>query len=265
MTNNRKKVSDPTKKVLFAKSMNKCAFPDCYQQIIDEYGKVNGEICHIHGVNKNSARYNSEITHEQQVSEENLIILCPTHHTIIDKNESQFTVSDIKNWKYEHEKIYENAIKNLAEVESAVDTTRNQQVINFSTLSKLKKCLRYNDEQLEDAKNELTNLADILKNITKDTRDVFFSILYRYNTENYISIKEIEISYQSKEKYVEDRLIILKSYRLVDIEIDDENNKPYVMVANNINNIIYDLIELSNSGKIDLEEIILNLNFTELD
>lgn len=79
--------SDSTLKKLFSLSGNICAFKSCSLKIIDEFESVIGEISHIEGEKLGSARYNSNMTDHQRNSFENLILLCPTHHTQIDKNQ----------------------------------------------------------------------------------------------------------------------------------------------------------------------------------
>ena len=36
-----------TMKSLFARSGNRCAFPDCYAPLVEENDIVTGEVCHI--------------------------------------------------------------------------------------------------------------------------------------------------------------------------------------------------------------------------
>ena len=91
-----------TIKKLFAQSGNYCAFPVCQTNMIDE-NLIFGEICHIEGENETSARYNPKMTPEQRNSLDNLILLCPTHHTLIDKNPSKYTTDYITKMKSEHE------------------------------------------------------------------------------------------------------------------------------------------------------------------
>ncbi|HAY96656.1 HNH endonuclease, partial [Shewanella sp.] len=51
-------------------------------------------MAHIKGNKLGSNRYDPEQTDVERDSYENLILLCPTHHTLIDKaeNESEFSV-----------------------------------------------------------------------------------------------------------------------------------------------------------------------------
>lgn len=53
-------------KKLFALSGNKCAFPDCEEEIVDySRGVVLGEVCHIKGRNPNAPRYDPEQTYKE--------------------------------------------------------------------------------------------------------------------------------------------------------------------------------------------------------
>lgn len=62
----RKSISERTIKALFAKSRNMCAFEGCRRMIVDETtNTVMGEIAHIEGVGKRSARHNPNLPAER--------------------------------------------------------------------------------------------------------------------------------------------------------------------------------------------------------
>ena len=104
-------ISQKILKKLYARSGNLCAFPGCSQPLFDEDNQSN--ICHIEGVNTDSPRHNSKLTKDQINSYENLILLCPNHHTQIDKEPDIYTVSVLKDMKKRHE----DSIKKRLEVE----------------------------------------------------------------------------------------------------------------------------------------------------
>ncbi len=90
-------------KVIWAKSGGRCAI--CKTEIIMK-GKENnpypiGEVAHIEGLNPNSPRYNPYM--KDRNSYDNLILLCPTCHTKIDRNPDYYTVEKLKQIKYDHE------------------------------------------------------------------------------------------------------------------------------------------------------------------
>ncbi|MEP1096380.1 MAG: HNH endonuclease [Cyclobacteriaceae bacterium] len=107
----RKPISDVTKKKLFALSGNQCNFPECTERIWPlEEDVLLGEMCHIVAVNQTGARYDPNFPKEEINSYDNIILLCPNHHTIIDKNEKKYDSKVLREMKTKHEtRFYENA------------------------------------------------------------------------------------------------------------------------------------------------------------
>jgi hypothetical protein len=93
-----------TVKRLFALSANQCAFPKCSTPLVD--GKtVVGEVCHIKAAKPGGARYDHTQAATERHGYENLILLCGTHHTVIDADEEAYTVGRLVKMKNEHERI----------------------------------------------------------------------------------------------------------------------------------------------------------------
>lgn len=93
-------------KILWGRSGNRCAF--CKTQLTQNSSAVTasftlGEQAHIVGDKPGSARSNSPLNDEQRDSYHNLILLCPTHHTEIDSNESDWPVERLHQEKSVHE------------------------------------------------------------------------------------------------------------------------------------------------------------------
>lgn len=95
--------SKPTVKRLFALSGNQCAFPRCTTPIVDRLsGKVTGKICHIKARNPLGKRYDQTQMDEERHGFENLILLCPIHHDVVDDDEVAYTVERLYRMKVEH-------------------------------------------------------------------------------------------------------------------------------------------------------------------
>lgn len=92
--------------------MGKCAICkiDTAFKTDDGVNMVIGEMAHIEGENPGSARYNANMTGDERNSYDNLILLCPNHHTEIDKNPVQYPVDKLKQIKSDHEKWLEYLI-----------------------------------------------------------------------------------------------------------------------------------------------------------
>lgn len=96
-----------TLKQLFLTSGHYCAFPHCAAAIVeftDAGPVVLGEIAHIEGSSDDGPRPNPKLSASERDSYRNLIVLCAHHHTLVDKNDSAYSVETLKEWKRETEK-----------------------------------------------------------------------------------------------------------------------------------------------------------------
>jgi len=96
--------SESTVKRLFALSGNRCAFPGCPHLLYDfDSAQGIGEICHIKGNKPKSARHDPLQSDADRQAFENLVLMCPTHHTIIDSNPATYTAEELTKLKLLHE------------------------------------------------------------------------------------------------------------------------------------------------------------------
>ncbi|MFC0426481.1 HNH endonuclease [Chryseobacterium scophthalmum] len=94
-----------TKVKLFANSGGYCQRPECNEPLFKTFKEKEihiAEIAHIISVNK-GARKDDSLTDIEKGDYDNLILLCPNCHTIIDKNEDDFPKQLINTWKRNHE------------------------------------------------------------------------------------------------------------------------------------------------------------------
>ena len=66
-------------------------------------GKVTGRICHIKARQSGGPRYDPNQTDEERHSFENLLLLCPIHHDVIDSDPDSYTVERLTEIKSKHE------------------------------------------------------------------------------------------------------------------------------------------------------------------
>jgi hypothetical protein len=78
-------------KILFARSGNRCAFPKCTAPMAFSE-TLTGEVCHIKGTRPGSARHDPNQTDVERHDYKNLVLMCPTHHTVIDDDEDAYSV-----------------------------------------------------------------------------------------------------------------------------------------------------------------------------
>ena len=103
-------ITNKSIKLLWSNAAGRCSFQGCSERLsVEEAEGVTpytlGEMAHIKGNKPGSNRYDLDQPATERDSYENLILLCPTHHTLIDKseNEDEFTVELLHEMKREHE------------------------------------------------------------------------------------------------------------------------------------------------------------------
>lgn len=148
-------------KILCAKSGNRCALPNCRAILVEDATKTDrasliAEAAHIKGENPGSARYDASMTDEERNCCKNRILLCPSCHTKIDKQQNAYPVELLQRYKTEHEAWI-------------IESTKNEVInVSFSELDIVTKHLISNQGTKDDsltlispkdkiAKNELSN------------------------------------------------------------------------------------------------------------
>lgn len=106
-------VTVPTVKVLWTRARNQCAFPGCLQALTsdgvhattgDPLVTVVGEQGHIRSSKVDGPRHDPNYDAAKLDSYENLILLCPTHHTMVDANGgAEFGVETLVKIRKDHE------------------------------------------------------------------------------------------------------------------------------------------------------------------
>lgn len=123
-------ITEKAIKLLWANAAGRCSFTDCEERLtIEQAAHVApytlGEMAHIKGEKAGSNRHNKSQTNEERNGYENLILLCPNHHTLIDKpeNEEVYSVDVLLKMKIMHETniLKRLEVKEFATVEQVKD------------------------------------------------------------------------------------------------------------------------------------------------
>lgn len=114
-----------TIKRLFALSGNRCYFSTCNNPLVDESGKVTGRICHIKGRKSGSPRYDPTQSDEERHGFDNLLLMCPLHHDVIDSDPDSYSVTRLKEIKVKHETLFAGGME-------PSDDIANQFLFNLS-------------------------------------------------------------------------------------------------------------------------------------
>jgi hypothetical protein len=85
-----------------------CAFRGCGRSLIESGGQgdgdaIIGEIAHIVGASRQGPRGDEPFDDAERNKHTNLILLCPTHHTIVDDQLRTYSVAVLRQMKADHE------------------------------------------------------------------------------------------------------------------------------------------------------------------
>lgn len=99
-------ITDKTRKMLWGRSGNRCAI--CKHELVvnatsSDDESVVGDDCHIISSRPSGPRYDPSCPRERLNAYENLILLCRTHHKMIDDQCESYTVDILRQMKVNHE------------------------------------------------------------------------------------------------------------------------------------------------------------------
>lgn len=100
-------ISSGVRRKLWAASGGYCGNPACHKDLftLSETGKILNieELAHIIGQSQDGPRGEEDLPLDERDKFENIILLCPTCHTLIDKNPELYPVEVVREWKKKHE------------------------------------------------------------------------------------------------------------------------------------------------------------------
>lgn len=146
------------RKTLWGNAGNRCAFPGCAQRLISDLekpdqgfsgtGGVIGEEAHVRSSKPTGPRHEPRYPPETLNDYENLVLLCPTHHTVIDKDNGRaWPVAEVLKMKGAHEARVDAAMdsvdkdRNRLEVALAARIDRWEATLNLAGWEELTLCL----------------------------------------------------------------------------------------------------------------------------
>ena len=94
-----------TKLHLFADSAGFCQKPDCNRTLFVDAGNTRvhiAEMAHVFAASDRGPRANSALPDQDRSTYENLILLCPSCHSIVDKAPNEYTDALMVEWKRGH-------------------------------------------------------------------------------------------------------------------------------------------------------------------
>lgn len=95
-------------KPLWGRAASRCSFPECRRELTHQgHPGILGEMAHIVADNGTGPRGTSPLSDGERDRYPNLILLCPTHHTLVDNDPMTWTVERLDGVKKTHEEWVE--------------------------------------------------------------------------------------------------------------------------------------------------------------
>jgi len=212
-------ISDVVIKVLWAKSGNRCALCKLALTHVRADDEIPvGEMAHIAGEKPGSARYDASMPDERRNGYINLILLCPSCHTKIDKDEAGFTVIRLHAAKDEHENGVAEAVK------------AGTLEVTFFELEDTLRHLTNNDiEDMDETLQVIPPKDKIEKNMlsAKVEKMLQVGLLQSRQVEEYLN-KNTDMDYAKKL-----RLSFVKSYQAIKDNTGDDKFFAMLDIASN--------------------------------
>jgi len=161
-------------KILFQRSGNRCAFPDCKRILVHPESDLDdpvvlSEVAHIVARSPDGPRGEYPLPLEERDKYDNLILLCEEHHHIVDTQPHTYTVERLRQMKSDHEKLILEATERA--VKARGDSTSERRYVNETLHSTLLPVLRmpryvygvpceYNDSQEREVAEKIVRPDD---------------------------------------------------------------------------------------------------------
>ena len=144
----RTRIRDADRKLLWGRSGNECAFPQCSQSLTmtpegaeadsrSSTPVVLGEEAHIVAAEDDGPRGDPSMPIGERNAYRNLILLCPTHHRLIDKdNGIHYSVAELHKMKADHERLVERRRIGVSDRQEQLQFRRSQLLLEAISASR---------------------------------------------------------------------------------------------------------------------------------
>jgi hypothetical protein len=278
----RKAPSSKTLRQLYVLSGNLCANPHCKTVLINANGTLVADVCHIKAEKSGGPRFDPKLSEEERRAPANLILLCNTCHSLVDREPQEYTVKVLTKWKRTREKRFAAIGDTLRQryVAEIIDDAETGDITMPRSLKKYKRYLskrRFTSEIDKSTLKKVRDYVNRLRHIDRSDRSLMRAIVEKGITmggrrENEYGGIEIHPD-DLKTIYVDNRR--LSDYRikklgqtldrngLGGVDVDPE---PQLQIISPDEDLGWSTLQefLETEGK-TLEDLICDLKFSLLD
>src|SRR5579859_8002549 len=168
----------PTKRELYLKSGNRCAFPNCDHVMMTADGIMIGQICHIEAAEPHGQRFNPNMSNEERRSVSNLMMMCYDHH-VTTNDVNTYSVERLREMKAAHEARHTNEQSIL--LRQWNDSTARYEPTHVCNLVRLSEVLNWQlpSHELEQAIPTINAYIDRFRNVPPQTKRFLGAVVAR--------------------------------------------------------------------------------------
>ena len=178
-------MADAARKAPSSKTLrqgNLCANPGCETVLINANGTLVADVCHIKAEKPSGPRFDPKLSEEERRAAANLILLCNTCHSLVDREPQKYTVKVLTKWKRLRERRFAAIGDTLRQryVAEIVDDAEAGDVTLPRSLKRYKRFLskrRYGGEIDADAVEGVRDYVNRLRHIARADRDLMRTII----------------------------------------------------------------------------------------
>ena len=170
MTSNRgRRYTAADLALLWSRCGGVCCFPNCNVECVLEATNRDssvtiGQIAHIEAKSNSGPRANPSLSDGERDVYPNLILLCPTHHRLVDARESTYTVDLLRRWKADCEARFRGHL------------AQGMAGIGFGELQVVTEALVNNGLPTSDSLSVIPPREKMVRNGLTDETEALFSI-----------------------------------------------------------------------------------------
>lgn len=178
----RKAPSTETLRRLFALSGNQCARPSCPTVLLTADGTLVAEVAHIAAESPGGPRFDPKLSEADRRAFENLLLLCATCHTLVDKDPATYTQAKLRKWKRDRESRFE-AVGDLLRKSYLNEITDDSETVGATLPTTLNRYVQYvvdeGHEPFIDANTpeEVASYVERLRHLAVADRQLMLAII----------------------------------------------------------------------------------------
>jgi len=250
--------------------------------LINANGTLVADVCHIKAEKPGGPRFDPKLSEEERRAAANLILLCNTCHSLVDREPTEYTVKVLTKWKRDREKRFAAVGDTLrqryvAEIVDDADATDITLPRNLKRYKRFLSKRRFRSEIDARTVESVRDYVNRLRHIARSDRELMRAIIEKAITmggrrENMYGSIEIHPD-DLKTIYVDNRR--LSDYRIMKLAktLDrnnlgglDEDPEPQLQITAPDEDLGWSTLQefLETKGK-TLEDLVCDLRFSLLD